>query len=100
MARNIGYGIFPMIRSRSLILIRRGQAVVDHLLGKQYDGILISDFLSAYNKIQTKGKQRCLVHLLRDIKRVQEALWDQKEVQTFCQPGKISQEEFQRNRSL
>lgn len=63
----------------------RGQSTVDHLLGSQYDGILISDFLSAYNKIKTKGKQKCLVHLLRDLKRIQEALWDDSSVQSFCQ---------------
>lgn len=46
----------------------RGQRVVEHILGKDYEGILISDFLSACNKITTKAKQRCLIHLLRDLK--------------------------------
>lgn len=63
----------------------RGQAVVDLMLGSQYEGILISDFLSAYNKIKAKGKQKCLVHLLRDLKRIQEALRDDPSVQSFCQ---------------
>ena len=52
----------------------RGQKVVRDILGDKYDGILISDFLSAYNKIITKAKQRCLVHILRDLKKV-EAYW-------------------------
>lgn len=58
---------------------------MDLMLGSQYDGILISDFLSAYNKIKAKGKQKCLVHLLRELKRIQEALWDDPSVQNFCQ---------------
>jgi transposase-like protein len=49
---------------------RRGQKVVEELFGDKYEGVLISDFLSAYNKIVTKAKQRCLVHILRDLKKV------------------------------
>ena len=52
----------------------RGQKVVEKILGDKYDGTLISDFLSAYNKITTNFKQRCLVHILRDLKKV-EAYW-------------------------
>jgi transposase len=44
----------------------RGQAVVEKLLGDKYNGVLISDFLSAYNKIKAKAKQRCLAHISRD----------------------------------
>jgi len=44
----------------------RGQKVVEKILGKDYDGVLISDFLSAYNKILAKAKQRCLAHITRD----------------------------------
>jgi transposase len=62
----------------------RGQQVVEDILGKKYQGILITDFLSAYNKIETKAKQRCLVHLRRELKRVWEALTDDPQVQTFC----------------
>lgn len=40
----------------------RGQKVVEEILGKTYGGILISDFLNAYNKLSAKAKQRCLVH--------------------------------------
>ena len=48
----------------------RGQKQVKNILGKKYSGVLISDFLSAYNKIICR-KQRCLVHLLRLIKKKQ-----------------------------
>jgi len=50
----------------------RGQKIVEDILGKSYDGVLISDFLSAYNKINAKAKQRCLVHILRNLKKVTE----------------------------
>jgi transposase len=58
----------------------RGQKVVEDILGQDYAGILISDFLSAYNKIQAKSKQRCLVHILRDLKKVKEYWQDDSEV--------------------
>ena len=50
----------------------RGQKVVQKILGDLYDGILIMDFLSAYSRVETKGRQRCLVHILRDLKKVRE----------------------------
>jgi transposase len=62
----------------------RGQKVVEKILGDFYDGVIISDFLSAYNKIITKAKQRCLVHLLRDLKKVVEALGDDEEILRYC----------------
>lgn len=46
----------------------RGANVVEKLLGKRFRGTLISDFLAAYNRIRAR-KQRCLVHLLRLIKK-------------------------------
>lgn len=48
----------------------RGSQVVHSVLGKNYNGVLISDFLKAYNPIRSR-KQRCLVHLLRLIKKWQ-----------------------------
>lgn len=63
----------------------RGQKVVEEILGKTYDGILISDFLSAYNKLSTKAKQRCLIHLLRDIKKVLECYTPEDFGYKYCQ---------------
>jgi len=60
----------------------RGQKVVEEILGDEYNGILISDFLSAYNKIKTKGKQRCLVHILRDLDKVIE-YWEDEDSETI-----------------
>jgi transposase len=48
----------------------RGGKVVMELLGKRFAGVLISDFLAAYNRIRAR-KQRCLVHLLRLLKKWQ-----------------------------
>lgn len=53
-----------------LIDRRRSGEVVTNLLGKKYGGVLISDFLATYNGIICR-KQRCLVHLLRLIKKWQ-----------------------------
>jgi len=50
----------------------RGSKVVDNILGKEYHGVLISDFYSAYNELQALAKQRCLGHLLTEIKKIQE----------------------------
>ena len=58
----------------------RGQKVVEKIIGDKYNGVLISDFLSAYNKIPAKKKQRCLVHILRDLKKVREYWQDDWQV--------------------
>lgn len=58
----------------------RGQKVVEKIIGATYAGTLISDFLSAYNKIAAKNKQRCLVHILRDLDKVKEYWHDDAEV--------------------
>ena len=61
----------------------RGQKVVEDILGKSYNGVLISDFLSAYNKIDS-AKQRCLAHIFRDLDKVIEYWHDDKEVLSYC----------------
>jgi len=60
-----------------LIDRRRSGNVVTSVLGKKYGGVLISDFLAAYNRIKSR-KQRCLVHLLRLIKKWQVHFADDK----------------------
>ena len=63
----------------------RGQNVVEKMLGDKYRGVLISDFLSAYNKISAKAKQRCLIYILRDLDKVMEYWHDDKEVLRYCE---------------
>lgn len=50
----------------------RGSKVVEGILGKRYGGFLGIDFYSAYNPIEALGKQRCLSHLLEEIKKIEE----------------------------
>jgi transposase len=44
----------------------RGGKVIVKLLGRAFGGTLVSDFYSAYSKIDCK-KQKCLCHLLREL---------------------------------
>jgi transposase len=44
----------------------RGGKVIRKLLGKAFGGTLVSDFYSAYSRMDCK-KQKCLVHLLREL---------------------------------
>lgn len=62
----------------------RGSKVVEKILGDDYEGVLITDFWNAYNKITTKAKQKCLVHILRDIKKVIEYWHDDEEIIRYC----------------
>lgn len=62
----------------------RGSKVVEETLGKQYEGTLISDFYSGYNPVCAKAKQKCLAHLLRDIKKIQEENRLVKRDADFC----------------
>ena len=67
------------------ILKGRGQKDLEQVLGKKFQGIIIADFLSAYNKIETKAKQRCLVHLLRELKKIRERLPDDRQAVEFAE---------------
>jgi len=49
----------------------RGSTVVRDHLGNFYKGILITDFYSSYRNLAPAfGKQKCLAHLLRDVKEL------------------------------
>jgi transposase len=45
----------------------RGSPAIRKLLGELFRGILVSDFWNAYNFVKALAKQRCLVHLLREL---------------------------------
>jgi transposase len=49
----------------------RGQKVPAALLGEHFGGTLVSDFYSGYAKLECP-KQKCLAHLLRELKETQE----------------------------
>jgi len=48
----------------------RGSKVVEEILGDIFGGILVTDFYAAYNQISAWAKQKCIVHLLRELKKV------------------------------
>ena len=50
----------------------RGADIVKDTLGEKYGGFLSSDFYSSYNSIEALGKQKCIVHLLREVKEIEE----------------------------
>ena len=50
----------------------RGSPVILEFLGEDYDGLLISDFFSAYNKVKNAERQVCLAHLFRELVTVDE----------------------------
>lgn len=45
----------------------RGSPVILEFLGEDYNGVLISDFYSAYNKVKNAERQVCLSHLFREL---------------------------------
>lgn len=48
----------------------RASPVIRKVLGAHFRGILVADFFGAYNRIRALAKQRCVVHLLRELKAV------------------------------
>ena len=49
---------------------RRSSDVPKEVLGEDFDGVLITDFYSAYHTKLPYKKQKCLVHFLRDSKKI------------------------------
>lgn len=54
------------------IVRSRGSPVIAEVLGKMIPGVLVSDFYGAYNLIEAGAKQRCMVHLFRELRKVME----------------------------
>jgi transposase len=50
----------------------RASKIPEEVLGKEYEGIVVSDFYSAYGVLSGRH-QRCWVHLIRDLKGLAEA---------------------------
>lgn len=49
----------------------RGSPALKKVFRKEFAGVLVTDFWSAYNAVVCAHKQKCLPHLLRDLKRTQ-----------------------------
>ena len=50
----------------------RGSPVLQRFFGAAFDGILLHDFWAAYESIDVLDRQYCLVHLLRELEKVDE----------------------------
>lgn len=48
----------------------RGEAALDEFFKDYFDGVLVSDFYAAYNSVECRASQKCLVHLLRELKNI------------------------------
>jgi transposase len=48
----------------------RGSPVLQRFFGDAFDGILLHDFLTAYESLTVGDRQYCLVHLLRELEKV------------------------------
>lgn len=57
----------------------RGSVVVKEVLSDEFEGALVTDFYAAYN-VYLGPKQRCWVHLLRDLKTLVDKCSDMPEV--------------------
>jgi hypothetical protein len=67
-----------------LIDKHRSRDVIIRVLGESFAGTLVSDFYAAYNGLDCP-KQRCLVHLLRELAKLREELpW--QSVRAFIEP--------------
>jgi len=67
-----------------LIDKQRSHDVIVRVLGESFAGTLVSDFYAAYNGLECT-KQRCLVHLLRELAKLREEIpW--QSVRAFIQP--------------
>jgi len=53
-----------------LIDRNRGSPVLQRFFGEAFDGILLHDFWPAYESIDVHDRQYCLVHLLRELEKV------------------------------
>ena len=49
----------------------RGSPALKRFFTKEFAGVLVTDFWAAYNAVACAQKQKCLPHLLRDLKRTQ-----------------------------
>lgn len=60
----------------------RSHTVVDEMVGKNFAGVLVTDFYTAYNAYHG-FHQRCWVHYLRDIKKLKEEHPKDKQLRTW-----------------
>lgn len=49
----------------------RGSPALRQFFTQEFDGTLVSDFWGAYNAVECASRQKCLVHLFRDLEHVE-----------------------------
>ncbi|CAB1065651.1 hypothetical protein D1BOALGB6SA_10448 [Olavius sp. associated proteobacterium Delta 1] len=57
-----------------LIDRHRSSQVAQSILGDQFDGVLHADGYAAYNAVNAKDRQTCLVHLIRKAKEIRQEI--------------------------
>ena len=62
----------------------RNHEVAEGILGKDYQGVMVTDCFSAYNLVKAGAKQKCLAHILRDMKELNHLYPNDPEVIAFC----------------
>lgn len=65
----------------------RSQDVVENVLGEVFQGVLITDFYAAYNKIECT-KQKCWPHLLRELHELKKEHPKSQELKQFAAKAK------------
>ena len=59
----------------------RGSPALSEFFTETFDGILVTDFWAAYNAVSPAGRQACLGHLFRELKKVDRKVaseeWDE-----------------------
>jgi hypothetical protein len=77
----------PRVRCFLYDKSRSGEVPVE-ALGEEFAGICISDFYGGYNKVGTV-RQRCWVHLLRDVHKLTQACPDDAGVQEWAAQARL-----------
>lgn len=62
----------------------RGAKALKELLGERFSGTLISDFLSTYECYEAKFKQKCNIHLVRELNRILKNWREDPPTQRYC----------------
>lgn len=65
----------------------RSKLVVEEVMGKEFEGVLVSDFYASYNAHEGLH-QRCWVHLLRDIKKLTQEHIHNQQVKSWAKKVK------------
>lgn len=63
----------------------RGAKALKEFLGERFNGTLVSDFLSTYERYEAKFKQKCNIHLIRELNKILKNWKEDPPTQRYCQ---------------